>query len=160
MKPTLALLLLTFLSIVTTAGTRPALAGPVSRDLGSEVDAYIQETMRRLPIPGLAVGIVQGDQVARNLLALPDPPTGLVCASDSLALGALRAVRALDRPVAVTGFDDTPVAEAVGLTSVSQPLGRAAARCMDLLTRILDGPRGDGPHQVLLKPTLVVRQTA
>ncbi|MBO4210476.1 LacI family DNA-binding transcriptional regulator [Micromonospora echinofusca] len=105
-------------------------------------------------------GIVQGEQVARNLLALPDPPTGLVCASDSLALGALRAVRALDRPVAVTGFDDTPVAEAVGLTSVSQPLGRAAARCMDLLTRILDGPRGDGPHQVLLRPTLVVRQTA
>ncbi|HEX5597674.1 MAG TPA: LacI family DNA-binding transcriptional regulator [Micromonosporaceae bacterium] len=108
----------------------------------------------------IADGIAEGDQAARDLLALADPPTALVCASDSLAFGALQAVRAAGHEVAVIGFDDTPVAQAVGLTSVSQPLERAAASCVDLLVRLLDGDPGDQPAQVLLQPSLVIRQTA
>jgi DNA-binding LacI/PurR family transcriptional regulator len=117
-------------------------------------------------------GIAQGEAVAHELLALAKPPTGLVCASDSLALGALQAVRARGVSVAVTGFDDTPVAQAIGLTSVSQPLAQAAASCVDLLAGVLDGgaPRSrqgggspddpDGaPAQVLLPPSLVIRQS-
>jgi hypothetical protein len=47
--------------------------------------------------------------------------TAIVCASDSLALGAAAQLREAspDRPAAVTGFDDTPVAAAVGLSSVA-----------------------------------------
>jgi DNA-binding LacI/PurR family transcriptional regulator len=58
----------------------------------------------------------------------------------------------------VIGFDDTPAARAVGLTSVSQPLGEVAARCVSLLTRMLEeeGP----PTHVLLQPSLVRRQSA
>lgn len=104
-------------------------------------------------------GIAEGEAVTRRLLSLDDPPTALVCASDSLALGALQAVRALAATVAVTGFDDTPVAQAVGLTSVSQPLAQAAAHCMELLAAALDG-NPDGTTQVLLQPTLVLRQSA
>jgi DNA-binding LacI/PurR family transcriptional regulator len=107
-----------------------------------------------------ADGIAEGDAAARDLLGLADPPTALVCASDSLALGALQAVRALARPVAVIGFDDTPVAQAIGLTSVSQPLARAAASCVDLLAGVLDGGPHEAPAQVLLPPSLVLRQTA
>jgi DNA-binding LacI/PurR family transcriptional regulator len=103
-------------------------------------------------------GVDQGEACARDLLGLPDPPTALVCASDSLAVGALKATG--DRAIAVAGFDDTPVAQAVGLTSVRQPLPEAAARCMDLLTHLLDGDPGDAPTQVLLAPSLVVRDTA
>ncbi|MFC7550796.1 LacI family DNA-binding transcriptional regulator [Plantactinospora sp. GCM10030261] len=105
-------------------------------------------------------GIEDGEAVARDLLRAADPPTALVCASDSLALGALQAVRTLDRAVAVTGFDDTPVARAVGLTSVSQPLPQAAAHCVRLLTTVLDGSRAATPAHVLLQPSLVLRQTA
>jgi DNA-binding LacI/PurR family transcriptional regulator len=60
----------------------------------------------------------------------------------------------------VVGFDDTAVAQAVGLTSVSQPLGEAAARCMDLLVEILDGRAPATPTQLLLPPSLVLRRTA
>lgn len=56
-------LLVMFCMTMGATTTAPVLARPASRDLGKEVDAYIQETMRRLPIPGLAVGIVRGDQV-------------------------------------------------------------------------------------------------
>jgi DNA-binding LacI/PurR family transcriptional regulator len=105
-------------------------------------------------------GIAEGAAAARDLLTTAHPPTALVCASDSLALGALRTAGDLDRRVAVIGFDDTPVAQAVGLTSVGQPLAEAAARCVALLAGLLDGGPAGAPTQVLLRPSLVVRQTA
>ncbi|MBY8871056.1 LacI family DNA-binding transcriptional regulator [Micromonospora sp. PLK6-60] len=104
-------------------------------------------------------GIAEGETLARDLLDAPHPPTALVCASDSLALGALQAARTAGPAVPVIGFDDTPVAAAVGLTSVSQPLGDAAARCVDLLTAVLDEPRR-ALAPVLLAPSLVLRHTA
>ncbi|KAB1914856.1 LacI family DNA-binding transcriptional regulator [Micromonospora sp. AMSO31t] len=103
-------------------------------------------------------GIAEGERELRALLARDAPPTAVVCASDSLALGALQAARDAAAPVAVVGFDDTPVAAAVGLSSVSQPLAAAAARCVDLLTDLLDGQPTD--HRVLLTPALVLRHTA
>jgi DNA-binding LacI/PurR family transcriptional regulator len=97
--------------------------------------------------------VTDGVRAARELLARPDPPTALVCVSDSLALGAMQG--APDVPV--IGFDDTPVAHAVGLTSVSQPLAEAAAECMRLLVGLLDKPEAEEPAPVLLRPRLVVR---
>jgi DNA-binding LacI/PurR family transcriptional regulator len=104
-------------------------------------------------------GTDEGERAARDLLSGGDSPTALVCASDSLALGALRAT-AGDRRIAVTGFDDTPVAQAIGLTSVGQPLAEAAGRCVELLARLLDNPAApDGPEHILLRPHLVVRDS-
>ena len=94
----------------------------------------------------------QGRAAAEALLARTEPPTALVCASDSLALGALSAVPTL----AVTGFDDTPVARAVGLTSVSQPLVPAAAACLEQVLEVIGG-RAESPQHVLLAPSLTVR---
>lgn len=110
-----------------------------------------------------------GAQAAARLLQRA-APTAFVCASDSLALGALAATRArseLTAPAscAVVGFDDTPVAEAVGLSSVAQPLQEVAKRALHLLLDQLDQP--DGPvtadpqdRQVLLLPDLVVRASS
>ncbi|OPG14402.1 LacI family DNA-binding transcriptional regulator [Microbispora sp. GKU 823] len=118
-------------------------------------------------------GVADGEKAAHDLLRSDLGVTALVCASDSLALGALHAARspglawrpgsdAAERPVAVIGFDDTPVAKAVGLTSLSQPLAQAAAHCVALLTTLLDGQTdpGEPPANVLLEPSLVVRQSA
>ncbi|WP_433428830.1 LacI family DNA-binding transcriptional regulator [Nonomuraea sp. CA-141351] len=105
-------------------------------------------------------GIAAGEGAARDLLRADPEVTALVCASDSLALGALQA-REPDRPVAVVGFDDTPAAKAVGLTSVHQPLAEAAAACVELLARILESPDAEPPSaHVLLPPTLTFRQSA
>ncbi|MER6177024.1 LacI family DNA-binding transcriptional regulator [Streptosporangium sp. NPDC001681] len=139
-------------------------------------------------------GVADGEKAARDLLRAEQPITALVCASDSLALGALHAVRSLTAsgqltasgrltaegrltvagqaggeeglPVRVIGFDDTPVAKAVGLSSVSQPLAEAAAGCVGLLTRLFDPPSPDDPEaggprtHVLLQPSLVLRQSS
>ncbi|MGR6920411.1 LacI family DNA-binding transcriptional regulator [[Actinomadura] parvosata] len=111
---------------------------------------------RALAERGLDAGLVletdgssaQGQAAARELVARG--ATALVCVSDSVALGALQVVPD------VVGFDDTPVAAAVGLTSVSQPLTEAAARCVELLTsRLSDRPAAT---HVLLTPSLVIRK--
>jgi DNA-binding LacI/PurR family transcriptional regulator len=90
----------------------------------------------------------------------------LVCASDTLAIGALSMIR--DRAskggssLPVIGFDDSPAAAALGLTTVAQPLREAAATCVDLLTSFLDrapDETDDQQHHVLLAPHLVVRQS-
>ncbi|MBX6386009.1 MAG: LacI family DNA-binding transcriptional regulator [Microbispora sp.] len=121
--------------------------------------------------------VADGEKAAYDLLGSDLGVTALVCASDSLALGALHAARspglawrtgrragsgAVERPVAVIGFDDTPVAKAVGLTSLNQPLAQAAAHCVAILTTLLDGQPDTGkpPANVLLEPSLVIRQSA
>lgn len=95
----------------------------------------------------------EAEAAARTLL---DSTTAFVCASDSLALGARRV--ADGRPV--IGFDDTPAGQAVGLSSIAQPLTEAAAHCVRLLAGLLDSPTAPTGEdtQVLLTPSLVLRR--
>jgi len=102
-------------------------------------------------------------------------PTALVCASDTLALGVMRALaeRGL-RPgtdVGVTGFDNSPSAALTtpGLTSLEQPLADVAAELVRLLDAALrevppGAPAGTGapapPTGTLLAPRLVVRESS
>ncbi|WP_233600823.1 MULTISPECIES: LacI family DNA-binding transcriptional regulator [Micromonospora] len=151
--------------LLDTGHRRIAFLGwPAGSGVGDDRRAGWRTTLAAAGLDGAALdretedGITNGEREMRDLLAHDGPPTAVVCASDSLALGALQAVRDAATPVAVIGFDDTPVAAAVGLTSLSQPLAVAAARCVELLTDLLDGQPTD-PH-VLLTPTLVLRHTA
>ena len=88
--------------------------------------------------------------------------TALVCASDTLALGALRALaeRGLRAgpDVAVTGFDNSPAAALTtpGLTSLRQPLEQVAHDLVTAVTATDDSTT----HQTLLAPELVVRESS
>ena len=109
--------------------------------------------------------IADGVAGASHLLDRDDAPTALVCATDTLAMGALRALhnRAMipGRDVAVAGFDDTPTAAAlpVGLTSVRQPLEDVAAAIVKRLDAVLSGAAEPDTGE-LLTPALVVRGTS
>lgn len=103
--------------------------------------------------------VTAGAQATERVLA-DAAPTAVVCASDSLALGALTVARNRGTSLAVVGFDDTPVAAAVGLTSVAQPLTEAAHRSLDLLLDQLDGTGGPRARGVLLTPHLVERASS
>jgi DNA-binding LacI/PurR family transcriptional regulator len=112
-------------------------------------------------------GFAEGLRGARELLAQRRAVTAVVCASDQLALGARQAGN-----IAVIGFDDTAMAQATELSSVRQPLADVAAECVRTLAELLDDHTGraghpagqaqdrrGGPRQVLLKPTLVIRDS-
>ena len=90
-----------------------------------------------------------------------------MCASDSLALGAMMAVREAGLThFPVMGFDNTPVAQAVGLSSVDQRLGLVAQGTLELLMgatgpRVLPHGTGtDDPRHRLITPQLVVRRSS
>lgn len=108
--------------------------------------------------------LTEGRAAAASLLG-DGGPSAVVCVSDVLALGVLaeltaRGMRA-GTDVAVTGFDDTDVAQLAGLSSVNQPLVQVADSCIQLITDLLDAPVVSGPpEQVLLRPSLVVRQSS
>jgi DNA-binding LacI/PurR family transcriptional regulator len=120
-----------------------------------------------LPFRGLSRrtedGLDQGRQACASLLDAPRPPTAIVCVSDTLALGAWVEVtaRGLEpgRDVAIIGFDDSPTAAVIGLSSIAQPLVAAARACIDRVHTLPSGRRDSdaAPDQVLLAPRLVIR---
>ncbi|RFA09072.1 transcriptional regulator [Subtercola boreus] len=83
--------------------------------------------------------VVAGGQAMLELRRRVPDLEAVVCASDSLALGAL-----MNNPerLPVFGYDNTPVAAAVGLTSVEQPLAEVAAAVLELLHGV--GAEGAG----------------
>ena len=106
-------------------------------------------------------GVELGRSAATELLAATEAPTAVVCASDSLALGVSLATDATGSRLAVVGYDDTPVAAALGLTSVAQPIAEAARACIDLvLAQLSPDDASNGPQSLLLAPRLVVRSSS
>jgi DNA-binding LacI/PurR family transcriptional regulator len=103
-------------------------------------------------VPGLSAGVedtVAGGAAGAALL-VSKGATAIVCSSDSLGLGALETLRELQPGTflpgrtagpglraAIVGFDDTPVAAALGLSSVAQPVEEAARHIIRVLTHEL-----------------------
>jgi DNA-binding LacI/PurR family transcriptional regulator len=106
-------------------------------------------------------GIGPAQAAARELLSADRPPTAVFATSDTLAAGVLRAARELGlsvpRDLAVVGFDDGELAEALDLTTVRQPLEESGRTAMELLLQRLDGP--GTPREVALGLTLIRRGT-
>jgi LacI family transcriptional regulator len=66
-----------------------------------------------------------GYNAAKILMLSRELPDCLVCANDNMAIGAMKAFRdngiRVPEDIAVTGFDNCDLAEAMGLTTVSIP---------------------------------------
>lgn len=101
-----------------------------------------------------------GQAAAARLLAAG--VTGIVCASDVLALGAVRAVRRAGRSVpgdvSVIGYDDSALMTCVDppLTTVRQPIEAMGRAAVELLVNQIDGARV-ATDELLFEPELVVR---
>lgn len=130
-------------------------------------EGYLQAMRARdLPLdPALAAEDLANETQARaameRLLALPDPPTAFVAASDMLAVHAMgiaaqRGLRA-GRDYAITGFDDLTLAEHTDppLTTLRQPLERICDELIAILARIM--AQKDGARRELVRPDLIVR---
>ena len=74
----------------------------------------------------------------------------------------LAAADAGRRSLPVIGFDNTPVAEALGISSIEQSPELVAAAVLDLLMGttghvVAPRDRGAAPEHVLVEPRLIVR---
>ena len=105
-----------------------------------------------------------GYRAMRHLLSLKKPPTAVICVSDMVALGAMKAIQEAGwhpgREVSVIGYDGLSLGEHThpALTTMVQPLQTAGKRIAEMLLAIIDGedPRD---HQELRRATLERRET-
>ncbi|GAA1779766.1 LacI family DNA-binding transcriptional regulator [Agromyces lapidis] len=101
-----------------------------------------------------------GQTAATKLLAAG--VTGIVCASDPMALGAVRAARRaglrVPEDVSVIGFDDSALMNCTEppLTTVRQPIESMGKMIIELLMRQMSSERAIG-DEVFFAPELVVR---
>lgn len=161
------------ISLVTLPASQPAGPGgwlDDSRRAQAEIPTWtdrlrgVEDAVgRRVPAWETSNGLIEeGDRAGRELLAGPQRPTAIIAQSDLLAVGVIRAARALGlrvpEDVSVVGFDgiDTPWLGAQLLTTVEQPMtekGRVAGR---LVVRVLSGER---PGTVQLPTSLRIGNT-
>lgn len=86
-----------------------------------------------------------GEAAATQLLALPNPPTALLCATDSQALGALAAIRDSGmkpgKDISVIGYDGLSIGRHANppLTTMAQPQADSGKRLGEMLLAIIDG---------------------
>lgn len=90
--------------------------------------------------------------------------TGILCASDVLALGAIRAARRgglrVPQDVSVVGFDDSALMNCTDppLTTVRQPIDAMGQAVVDLLDQqVVSRAAAQGYQELLFEPELVVR---
>lgn len=104
-----------------------------------------------------------GQMFTHVLMDLSQPPTAILTANDICAFGAMRALQMrgyqAGKDVSVIGFDDISLANHwnPSLTTISQPFRKIGFSLMQSLFSILSNE--NGLPQVLLKPTLVIRQS-
>ncbi|MEJ1922403.1 LacI family DNA-binding transcriptional regulator [Microbacterium sp. KHB019] len=154
--------------LIDTGRTRIAtVTGPMTMHVSSDRLQGFRDALADAGLSSAAelegdYGEESGADAARRLLAagLPD---AIFAASDLMARGALRTLRAagvrIPEDVAVVGFDDSPVALSSDphLTTVRQPMyAMGETMAAVLLSRLA----GNEPPQITILPTeLVVRES-
>ncbi|MGH8936575.1 MAG: LacI family DNA-binding transcriptional regulator [Acidimicrobiia bacterium] len=104
----------------------------------------------------------EGRAAVAELLAAANPPDGLVCANDEIALGAYTAAREAELEVgvhlAVSGWDDILAARLITppLTTVRQPMRQLGSTAARLLIERIENPRREA-RRVVLPTTPVIR---
>jgi LacI family transcriptional regulator len=107
-----------------------------------------------------------GYRAMGELMALRPRPTVVLCANDTVAIGAFNAARALGLEVpgdvSLVGFDDLPMAawEVFGLTTVHQPMEEMARTAVRLLIERIEGRVTVAQtRQMVFEPRMVMRRT-
>jgi LacI family transcriptional regulator len=93
------------------------------------------------------------ENAARAVLALPEPPTAFVSGQNLITIGIRRVLQdsGLERRIALTGFDDFPLADLLtpGVSVIAQDPAALGAEAARLLLSRLDGHDGPARHSVV-----------
>lgn len=140
---------------------------PHNLDAAERAQAYI-DALATLA-PDMPPRVLQGDftdesgeRLVQQMLSDGSDFDAILAANDMMALGALQALRTVGvqvpAHVAVTGFDDVPMARYLGLTTVRVDMVGIGARAV---SRLIQEIEGDAPPPQLerLPPALIARAT-
>jgi LacI family transcriptional regulator len=148
------------------------ISAPTDLMFASHRLAGYKETLATNGIPFDQSLLIEGELTERSgyaaamqLLSDNPRPSAIVACNDLMALGAISAARelglAVGRDLAVTGFDDVPLAAHAHppLTTVRQPIYEIGRRMCRMLIRLLEDKPLEDRH-VLLEPELVIRASS
>jgi LacI family transcriptional regulator len=119
---------------------------------------------RALLVPG-GFDVSDGQRGAVELMRLPQPPAAIVAANDLVAIGALKALRHLNKrvpeDVAVVGYDNISMAELFNppITTIAQPLYRMGESAMEALLARINEPGLDG-EVIRFETELLIRASS
>ena len=114
------------------------------------------------PVQGF--NAAEGKQAADRLLKLPQPPSAIFAISDSMAVGAMQAIKAaglrIPEDIALIGFNDIPIASMLDppLTSFSMPSYSMGTEAMKMLMSLIQGKKPKR-RKIILPTPLVTRQS-
>ena len=97
-------------------------------------------------------------------ILLPARPDAIFAASDTMAIGAIRAARegglCVPTDVAIVGFDDLPIASLseYKLTTVRQPITRFGAQAVEALIDLIENGTKPARH-IIMDTELVIRDS-
>ncbi len=144
----------------------PAFAIPTSDWRLNGYRQFLQEAGLSLPDSYIVLaphGLEQAYQQAPRFLDLPDPPTAIFAASDTQAMGLLKAMRerglAVSSNMAIMGFDDVEMAAYLGLTTIRQQLEESGRVAVELLLAHLAEPNRS-IQNIKFPLAVIKRQTA
>lgn len=105
-------------------------------------------------------------KLMKEFLELENRPTAVFTYSDLLAIGALKALKEakleVPKDIALVGYDDIEFSSLleVPLTTVHQPRYRIGEEGAKILIDRIEGKDSEDLHQIVLKPELVIRESA
>lgn len=105
-----------------------------------------------------------GARAADSLLRRPERPSAILCSNDTMAIGAMKALREkglnIPEEVSIVGFDDIAVAPQVypPLTTVAAPIKEIAANSIKKLISLIEGS-DPGDKHMALPAHLIIRDS-
>jgi LacI family transcriptional regulator, repressor for deo operon, udp, cdd, tsx, nupC, and nupG len=105
-----------------------------------------------------------GERAGKYFVSLSDPPSAIVCANDSMAIGAMKVIREsgfrIPEDISIIGFDDILLASRVfpALTTNAAPIEEMARKTVEILRKEMNGGNTDYLH-VILEAKLIKRDS-
>lgn len=145
------------------------IAGPASSAVGIDRKEGYQKALLESGREVIESLIVEGDftevggyRAMQQLL--PVKPDAVFSASDTMAIGAMRAVREaglrIPEDIAFVGFDDLPIATLsdIRLTTVHQSVDQLSIKAVDVLIDLIENGINP-PRHIILNTELIIRES-
>ncbi len=105
-----------------------------------------------------------GEEAAKYFLSLQNPPTAIIFANDTMAIGAMKIIQEkgynIPEDISLIGFDDIEVASRVfpPLTTIAAPIEDMAKKSVKLLLSAIKGQDVEYQH-IILPASLIMRSS-
>ena len=105
-----------------------------------------------------------GYKATERLLSLPEPPDAIFFACDAMAAGGMQYLMThnieIGKDLGIMGFDDLPIADLMGITSVTQFIDSEISMAVDYIKQRIEEPgKICSRDEISITPKVVIRNS-